>query len=168
MMPPGGLASNSTASSAIGNASTSAISAAVSNTTNGFVATAPNQIVAAPKPGDLRFVPFAVNVDAGKTVDWFWGAGPHTVTQSSALEVCNKTKASNAFVSGMRNATSTFGESFPRPGRGVLLQNGLLNPTRLVWRFSCAAQQHRHNLVLLLRPDSLPEGECPGLNIPSL
>ena len=106
-MPPGGLASNSSASAT---STASTISAAVMNTTNGFVATAPSQVVVAPKMGDLRMVPFAINIDAGQSAQFFWGAGPHTVTQSSALEVCNKTKTPTAFVSGLKNATSTFSE----------------------------------------------------------
>lgn len=120
-MPPGGLASNGTAaaaSPATANISGSAISAAVMNTTNGFVATAATQVVVAPKMGDLRMVPFAINVDAGSTANFFWGAGPHTVTQSSALEVCNKTKTPTAFVSGLQNATSSFSEWHSVQGEG--------------------------------------------------
>ncbi|KAI5476937.1 glycosyltransferase family 90 protein [Pseudohyphozyma bogoriensis] len=53
--------------------------------------------------GDLRMVPFAISAETGSTVTFVWGAGP--LTQSSALEICNKTLEAGAFASGMQNAS---------------------------------------------------------------
>ncbi|CEQ39526.1 SPOSA6832_01069 [Sporobolomyces salmonicolor] len=60
----------------------------------------PNQVVVAPKLGDLRMVPFNIAADTGMNLTFVWGAGPHTVTQSSALTICNASKESGAFKSG--------------------------------------------------------------------
>ena len=87
----------------------------------------PGQIVVAPIKGDLRFVPFAVNAAAGEKIEYIWGcvssrdcprpmltshvshrAGPHTVTQSFALTICNKTLEGDAFSSGPQNASFSF------------------------------------------------------------
>lgn len=62
-------------------------------------------IVVAPTKGVLRFIPFAMNASVGDTLHYVWGAGPHTVTQSSILEPCNKTSAPGSFTSGPQNAT---------------------------------------------------------------
>ncbi|ORY89256.1 hypothetical protein BCR35DRAFT_323870 [Leucosporidium creatinivorum] len=67
----------------------------------------PNQVVVAPVKGDLRMVPFNINVKKGVTIEWIWGAGPHTVTKSSLLSICNAT-ADAPFKSGMQNATFKF------------------------------------------------------------
>ncbi|GAA5825168.1 hypothetical protein JCM3770_006902 [Rhodotorula araucariae] len=68
----------------------------------------PGQVVVAPKKGDLRMVPFNIAANPGDTIEFVWGAGPHTVTQSSAGSICNATKADGAFKSGMQNATFKF------------------------------------------------------------
>ncbi|BGP40280.1 hypothetical protein JCM10450v2_004260 [Rhodotorula kratochvilovae] len=68
----------------------------------------PGQVVVAPKKGDLRMVPFNIAAKPGDTVEFVWGAGPHTVTQSSAGSICNATKEAGAFKSGMQNATFKF------------------------------------------------------------
>ncbi|KAH9946181.1 uncharacterized protein BXZ73DRAFT_37396 [Epithele typhae] len=64
-------------------------------------------VIVAPTQGMLKYVPFAVNASVGDTVKYVWGANNHTVTKSSALELCNKT--SNApFASGTQNKTFEF------------------------------------------------------------
>ncbi|GAA5897245.1 hypothetical protein JCM8208_003768 [Rhodotorula glutinis] len=68
----------------------------------------PGQVVVAPKKGDLRMVPFNIAAKPGETVEFVWGAGPHTVTQSSAASICNASQAEGAFKSGMQNASFTF------------------------------------------------------------
>ncbi|GAA5820239.1 hypothetical protein JCM11251_005538 [Rhodosporidiobolus azoricus] len=68
----------------------------------------PGQVVVAPKPGDLRMVPFNLIAKPGEKVEFVWNAGPHTVTQSSALTICNASKAEGAFKSGMQNAGFRF------------------------------------------------------------
>ncbi|KAK4704861.1 hypothetical protein P7C70_g1351, partial [Phenoliferia sp. Uapishka_3] len=101
-------------SGALGNNSSSSTSSPPSgvgnvaaNSTTPLVA-GPGQVVVAPIKGDLRFVPFAINVAAGQTVEYVWGAGPHTVTQSSSLTICNKTLEAGGFASGLQNATFKF------------------------------------------------------------
>jgi len=64
-------------------------------------------VIVAPSPGVFRYVPFAMNVSVGDTVMFKWMASPHTVTKSSALEICNKT-SDNPFTSGVQNASFTF------------------------------------------------------------
>jgi plastocyanin len=60
-------------------------------------------IIVAPEKGVLRYVPMSVDAEVGDTVRFVWMAGAeHTVTRSSALEVCNKTEAANAFTSGIK------------------------------------------------------------------
>ncbi|BGP24776.1 blue (type 1) copper domain containing protein [Rhodotorula toruloides] len=71
---------------------------------NGSLVGGPGQVVVAPKKGDLRFVPFNTVASPGQTVDFIWGAGPHTVTQSSQLSICNATQQPGAFKSGMQQA----------------------------------------------------------------
>jgi len=82
-------------------------------------------VIVAPSPGVLRYIPFAVNASVGDTVQFKWQAGPHTVTQSSALEVCNKTE--NAFASGQQNAGFVF--------------NQVVNTTDPIW-FYCGVPEH--------------------------
>ncbi|GAA6020264.1 hypothetical protein JCM11491_003870 [Sporobolomyces phaffii] len=60
----------------------------------------PYRVVVAPKMGDLRMVPFNIDVPLGQNVTFIWGAGPHTVTQSSPLEICTASQAEGAFTSG--------------------------------------------------------------------
>lgn len=63
-------------------------------------------IVVAPHQGILRYLPFATNASVGDTIQYTWGAGPHTVTRSSFLTPCNKTTdETNFFASGSQNAT---------------------------------------------------------------
>lgn len=69
---------------------------------------ATHTVVVAPTKGVLRYVPFAVNASVGDTVRFMWGAGPHTVTKSSALTVCNRSLDADAFTSGLQNATFVF------------------------------------------------------------
>ncbi|KAK4335438.1 Blue (Type 1) copper domain containing protein [Rhodotorula toruloides] len=71
---------------------------------NGSLVGGPGQVVVAPKKGDLRFVPFNIVASPGQTVEFIWGAGPHTVTQSSQLSICNATQQTGAFNSGMQQA----------------------------------------------------------------
>ncbi|KAF8590557.1 hypothetical protein K439DRAFT_1508285 [Ramaria rubella] len=84
-------------------------------------------IIVAPTEGVLRYVPFSTNASVGDTVSFQWGAGPHTVTQSSALEVCNKTSAPGAFASGMQNKSFVF--------------NQVINNTNPIW-FYCGVPGH--------------------------
>ncbi|WVQ99024.1 hypothetical protein IAU59_006156 [Kwoniella sp. CBS 9459] len=69
---------------------------------------ATHTVVVAPTKGVLRFVPFAIEGKEGDTVEFIWGAGPHTVTMSDGTNVCNKSTTANAFDSGKLNATQTF------------------------------------------------------------
>lgn len=63
-------------------------------------------VVVAPHKGILRYLPFATNASVGDTVQYTWGAGPHTVTRSSILTPCNKTSdETNFFASGSQNAS---------------------------------------------------------------
>ena len=55
-------------------------------------------IYVAPTQGVLRMVPFAVNASVGDTLYWIWGGNNHTVTKSSELSPCNKTKIGRAHV----------------------------------------------------------------------
>jgi len=66
-------------------------------------------VIVAPTKGVLRYVPFAVNASIGDTIKFVWMAGPHTVTKSSELDICNKT-SDNAFASGMQNASFVFNQ----------------------------------------------------------
>ena len=69
---------------------------------------ATHTVIVAPTKGVLRYVPFAVNASVGDTVRFMWGAGPHTVTKSSALTVCNRTAEVSSFASGQQNASFVF------------------------------------------------------------
>jgi hypothetical protein len=69
---------------------------------------ATHTVIVAPTKGVLRYVPFAVNASVGDTILYKWGAGPHTVTMGSALEICNKSSAENSFTSGPQNAGFEF------------------------------------------------------------
>lgn len=69
---------------------------------------ATHTVIVAPTKGVLRYVPFAVNASVGDTVRFMWGAGPHTVTKSSALTVCNRTAEAASFASGQQNASFVF------------------------------------------------------------
>ncbi|PIL23917.1 hypothetical protein GSI_13668 [Ganoderma sinense ZZ0214-1] len=68
---------------------------------------ATHTVIVAPTQGVLRFVPFAVNASVGDTVMFVWNAKNHTVTKSSALEICNKTSDA-PFASGEHDAPFTF------------------------------------------------------------
>lgn len=63
-------------------------------------------IVVAPHQGVLRYVPPFVTAQAGQEITWTWGAGPHTVTQSSQATPCNGTIG--GFASGQQNASFVF------------------------------------------------------------
>ncbi|WVW82753.1 hypothetical protein I302_104764 [Kwoniella bestiolae CBS 10118] len=65
-------------------------------------------VVVAPTKGVLRFVPFAIEGKEGDTVEFVWGAGPHSATLSEGQNVCNRSTTANAFDSGKLNATATF------------------------------------------------------------
>jgi plastocyanin len=69
---------------------------------------ATHTVIVAPTKGVLRYVPFAVNASVGDTVLYRWGAGPHTVTMGSTLEICNKSSSAGTFASGMQNAGFEF------------------------------------------------------------
>ncbi|GAA6034076.1 hypothetical protein JCM8097_000679 [Rhodosporidiobolus ruineniae] len=83
---------------------TAPAAAAGGNATGEALTPAPGQVVVAPKMGDLRMVPFNIQTNPGgaQEIEFVWGAGPHTVTQSSALTICNRTKESGAFDTGMQ------------------------------------------------------------------
>ncbi|RDX56852.1 hypothetical protein OH76DRAFT_423348 [Lentinus brumalis] len=68
---------------------------------------ATHTVIVAPTQGVLRYVPFAVNASVGDTVMFVWNAKNHTVTKSSALEICNKTSDA-PFASGEHDAPFTF------------------------------------------------------------
>ncbi|KAI0316679.1 hypothetical protein OF83DRAFT_1059945 [Amylostereum chailletii] len=68
---------------------------------------ATHTVYVAPTQGVLRYVPFAVNASVGDTVKFIWGGGPHTVTKSSVLGICNKTSDA-PFASGVQNKSFTF------------------------------------------------------------
>lgn len=63
-------------------------------------------VVVAPHQGVLRYVPPLITASVGQTVKFTWGAGPHTVTQSSQAAPCNH--SIGGFQSGQQNATATF------------------------------------------------------------
>ncbi|KAG8851122.1 hypothetical protein FRB96_009463 [Tulasnella sp. 330] len=65
-------------------------------------------VTVAPMKGILRYVPPVFNVSVGDTINWVWGAGPHSVTQGSELTPCNRSDLAGAFDSGLQNATQTF------------------------------------------------------------
>ncbi|KAK4056734.1 hypothetical protein OIO90_002286 [Microbotryomycetes sp. JL221] len=63
----------------------------------------PNQVIVAPMKGDLRMVPFNIQVEVGTVIEFIWGAGPHTVTKSSLPNICQATK-DTPFASGKQQA----------------------------------------------------------------
>jgi len=63
-------------------------------------------IVVAPHKGVLRYVPPFVTAQVGQQVTWTWGAGPHTVTESSQATPCNH--SIGGFQSGQQNASFVF------------------------------------------------------------
>ncbi|GAA5992613.1 hypothetical protein JCM5350_003672 [Sporobolomyces pararoseus] len=94
--------------------SSSSSSAVPTSTTNSSAAPASplvagkNQVIVAPMQGDLRMVPFNINVPENETITFIFGAGPHTVTQSSLLTICNASDAEGAFKSGRQEAGFQF------------------------------------------------------------
>lgn len=62
-------------------------------------------VIVAPQKGVLRFVPAYVTASPGDTVRFTWGAGPHTLTQSSAGLPCNATVG--GFATGQQEAGFT-------------------------------------------------------------
>lgn len=101
-------------------------------------------VIVAPTKGVLRYVPFAVNASVGDTVRFVWGAGPHTVTKSSALTVCNKSADASTFASGMQNASFVFEQ--------------LVNDTNPTF-FYCAVPNHcAKGMFGIINPPSAPEG----------
>jgi len=76
-----------------------------SNTGSGTGATL--TVIVAPTQGIFRYVPFAVNASVGDTVRFVWGGGPHTVTKSSELSLCNATKDA-PFASGKQEKSFVF------------------------------------------------------------
>lgn len=66
--------------------------------TNGVTHT----IIVAPSQGVYRYVPFSTNASVGDTVTFQWNGGPHTVTSSSALELCTK-NPQGSLASGQQN-----------------------------------------------------------------
>ncbi|WWC69162.1 uncharacterized protein I206_103098 [Kwoniella pini CBS 10737] len=99
----GGLTMSVTATSTAAVESTSA-----SKTESGSGSGTTHTIIVAPTKGVLRFVPFAIEGKAGDSVEFVWGAGPHSATLSDGQNVCNKSTTENAFDSGKLNATATF------------------------------------------------------------
>lgn len=95
----------------------------------------------------LRYIPFSTNASVGDTVSFVWGAGPHTVTSSSALEVCNKTTGPDSFASGMQN--KSFVCKFIKNVVSVCfllimlssLVNQVVNDTNPIW-FYCGVPTH--------------------------
>jgi plastocyanin len=70
---------------------------------------ATHTIYVAPDQHSLRYLPFAVNASVGDTLTYVWTTPiNHTVTHSSALNICNKSSdaAQLNFVSGIKNAAA--------------------------------------------------------------
>ncbi|KZS99292.1 hypothetical protein SISNIDRAFT_462127 [Sistotremastrum niveocremeum HHB9708] len=86
-------------------APTSTYASAGSTGTNGVTHT----VIVAPTQGVLRYVPFATNASVGDTIQFVWGAGPHTVTKSSEFSVCNATLDA-PFASGKQNKSFVFNQ----------------------------------------------------------
>jgi len=80
----------------VSNTYTGSTADAGSSGTNG----ATHTVMVAPTAGVYRFVPFYTNASVGDTVQFIWGSSEHTVTKSSALELCNKTSEAPVFASG--------------------------------------------------------------------
>ncbi|SCV72005.1 BQ2448_4699 [Microbotryum intermedium] len=73
-----------------------------------LVASSPWEVVVAPMKGDLRMIPFNLNVQPNQKITYKWGAGPHTVTESDSKSICNKSTSPTAFASGLQNASFTY------------------------------------------------------------
>ncbi|CAE6490104.1 unnamed protein product [Rhizoctonia solani] len=105
---------------------------------------ATHTVIVAPTKGVLRYVPFAVNASVGDTVRFMWGAGPHTVTKSSALTVCNKSADATSFASGQQNASFVFDQ--------------VVNNTEPTF-FFCAVPNHcQKGMFGIINPPSAPAG----------
>jgi len=105
---------------------------------------ATHTVIVAPTKGVLRYVPFAVNASVGDTVRFMWGAGPHTVTKSSALTVCNKSADASSFASGMQNASFVFDQ--------------VVNNTEPTF-FFCAVPSHcQKGMFGIINPPTAPAG----------
>ncbi|KAF8758435.1 hypothetical protein RHS01_02502 [Rhizoctonia solani] len=103
---------------------------------------ATHTVIVAPTKGVLRYVPFAVNASVGDTVRFMWGAGPHTVTKSSALTVCNKSADASTFASGQQNASFVFDQ--------------VVNNTEPTF-FFCAVPNHcQKGMFGIINPPSAP------------
>jgi len=85
--------------SSVSNTYTGSTADAGSSGTNG----ATHTVMVAPTAGVYRFVPFYTNASVGDTIQFVWGSSEHTVTKSSALELCNKTSEAPVFASGEQN-----------------------------------------------------------------
>ncbi|CCO33304.1 hypothetical protein BN14_07378 [Rhizoctonia solani AG-1 IB] len=73
-----------------------------------------------------------------------WGAGPHTVTKSSALTVCNKSAEVSTFASGQQNASFVFDQ--------------VVNNTEPTF-FYCAVPNHcQKGMFGIINPPSAPAG----------
>jgi plastocyanin len=107
---------------------------------------ATHTVIVAPTKGVLRYVPFAVNASVGDTVRFMWGAGPHTVTKSSALTVCNKSSDASTFASGQQNASFVFDQ--------------VVNNTEPTF-FFCAVPNHcQKGMFGIINPPSAPAGSA--------
>jgi plastocyanin len=107
---------------------------------------ATHTVIVAPTKGVLRYVPFAVNASVGDTVRFMWGAGPHTVTKSSALTVCNKSADASTFASGQQNASFVFDQ--------------VVNNTEPTF-FYCAVPTHcQKGMFGIINPPSAPAGSA--------
>ncbi|KAG8748657.1 hypothetical protein FRC10_000048 [Ceratobasidium sp. 414] len=108
---------------------------------------ATHTVIVAPTKGVLRYVPFAVNASVGDT----WGAGPHTVTKSSALTVCNKSAEPDAFASGLQNASFVFDQ--------------VVNNTDPTF-FYCAVPTHcAKGMFGIINPPSAPAGSATSVGM---
>ncbi|CAE6510123.1 unnamed protein product [Rhizoctonia solani] len=127
----------------------SSASAPPPSTTTGAPAAgtgATHTVIVAPTKGVLRYVPFAVNASVGDTVRFMWGAGPHTVTKSSALTVCNKSADASTFASGQQNASFVFDQ--------------VVNNTEPTF-FFCAVPNHcQKGMFGIINPPSAPAGSA--------
>lgn len=112
---------------------------------------ATHTVIVAPTKGVLRYVPFAVNASVGDTVRFMWGAGPHTVTKSSALTVCNKSADANSFASGQQNASFVFDQ--------------VVNNTDPTF-FYCAVPSHcQKGMFGIINPPSAPAGAATSVGM---
>ncbi|KAF8610086.1 hypothetical protein BDV93DRAFT_430841 [Ceratobasidium sp. AG-I] len=112
---------------------------------------ATHTVIVAPTKGVLRYVPFAVNASVGDTVRFMWGAGPHTVTKSSALTVCNKSADVDTFASGQQNASFVFDQ--------------VVNNTDPTF-FYCAVPSHcQKGMFGIINPPSAPAGAASSVGM---